>query len=51
MPSHKYWGKVDKAGLASLDKDGYINIGDTSLKYTKIVHSQYFCHQDLCNFR
>ena len=50
MPSHKYWGKVDKAALASHVKDGNINIGDTSLEYTKFVHSQYFRHHDLRNF-
>ncbi len=51
MPSHKYWGKVDKAALASLVKDGNINIGDTSLEYTKFIHSQYFRHHNLRNFR
>ena len=44
MPSNKYWGKVDKAALASLVEDGNINISDTSLEYTASVHSNYFSH-------
>ncbi len=51
MPSNKYWGKVDKAALASLVKDGDINISDTSLEYTASVYSNYFSHHDLRNFR
>ncbi len=39
MPSNKYWGKVDKAALASLVEDGDININGTSLEYTASVHS------------
>jgi len=50
MP-HKYWSKVDKAALASLVEDGDINISDTSLEYTASVHSDYFSHHDLRNFR
>ncbi len=51
MPSNKYWGKVDKAALASLVEDGDINISDTSLEYTASVHSDYFSHHNLRNFR
>jgi len=51
MPSNKYWGKVDKAALASLVEEGDINISDTSLEYTASVHSDYFSHHDLRNFR
>jgi len=51
MPSNKYCGKVDKAALASLVEDGNINISNTSLKYTASVHSDYFSHHDLRNFR
>ena len=49
MPSNKYWGKVDKVALASLVEDG--DISDTSLEYTASVHSNYFSHHDLRNFR
>jgi len=51
MPSNKYWGKVDKAALASLVEERDINISDTSLEYTASVHSDYFSHHDLRNFR
>ena len=51
MQSNKYWGKVDKAALASLVEDGDINISDTSLEYTASIHSDYFSHHDLRNFR
>jgi hypothetical protein len=51
MPPNKYWGKVDKVALASLVEDGDINISNTSLEYTTFVHSDYFSHHDLRNFR
>ena len=42
---------MDKAALASLVEEGDINISDTSLEYTASVHSDYFSHHDLRNFR
>ncbi len=48
---NKTWGKVDKAALAMLINDGYVDIEDTSTTYIKWVQAEYFCHRDQCNFR
>ena len=51
VPKPKYWGKVDRAALHDLIKDGSVDITKLNSKYIDTVQAQYFGHRDKKNFR
>ena len=47
----KHWGKVDRAALHDLVRDGSVDIEDLSYANIDAVQAQYFPHRTVRNFR
>jgi hypothetical protein len=47
----KQWGKVDKAALHELVRDGIVEIEDLSYQNIDAVQAEYFPHRTVRNFR
>ena len=47
----KHWGKVDKAALHELVRDGIVDIENLSYLNIDAVQAEYFPHRTVRNFR
>jgi hypothetical protein len=47
----KYWGKAEKASLATLVNTGDVDVYNSSLKNIESVRREHFPHRDAKNFR
>ena len=47
----KHWGKVDKAALHELVREGIVDIEDISYLNIDAVQAEYFPHRTVRNFR
>ena len=47
----KHWGKVDRAVLHELVREGFVDIKDLSYENIDAVQAEYFPHRTVRNFR
>ena len=47
----KNWGKVDRAALHELVREGFVDIEDLSYENIVAVQAEYFPHRTVHNFR